>query len=103
MLKPKSIFQEKHVHFDNSSENLQRNNDSQQLSISPKLPELMKDCKNNVGVVNVKANIPEEKENNTKIKKLTVQRIPRVDLKPDLVTQKLSNIQIKPVNKKNLW
>lgn len=64
----------------------------------------MKDYKNNVGIVNLNANVPEEKENNDyKVKKLTVQRIPRVDLKPDLVTQKLSNIQIKPVNKKNLW
>lgn len=64
----------------------------------------MKDYKNNVGIVNLKANVPEEKENNNyKVKNLTVQRIPRVDLKPDLVTQKLSNIQIKPDNKKNLW
>lgn len=79
-------------------ENVQKTNNSQQLTYSSESPELMKDCKNNnVGVVNLKA-IPEEKENkNCKIKNLTVQQIPRVEVKPDLVTQKLSNIQIKPV------
>lgn len=50
---------------------------------------------NNVGIVNFKANVPDDKDN-LKTKNLTVQRIPKVDLKPDLVTQKLANIQIKP-------
>lgn len=40
--------------------------------------------------------------NDCKVNKLTVQRIPCVNLKPELVTQKLANIQIKPDNKKIL-
>jgi len=93
-----------HVHFDSSSENLQKTNNYSQhlLNNSTNLLESTKTCKNNVGIVNLKANIPDEKENdNLKIKNLTVQQIPRVDLKPDLVTQKLANIQIKPDSTKN--
>jgi len=53
--------------------------------------------------VNFEANISDGKYNNDcKVNKLTVRRIPRIDLKADLVTQKLTNIQIQPDNKKLL-
>lgn len=53
--------------------------------------------------MNFEDNISDGKNtNNCKVNKLTVQRIPCVNLKPDLVTQKLANIQIKPDNKKLL-
>jgi len=53
--------------------------------------------------VNFEDNIPDGKyTDDSKVNKLMVQRIPCVNLKPDLVTQKLVNIQIKPDNKKLL-
>lgn len=54
--------------------------------------------------VNYDTKLPGEEENNDyKLKNLTVQKTPRVDVKPDLVTQKLTNIQIKPDNKTTVW
>ncbi|XP_050056040.1 uncharacterized protein LOC114125811 isoform X3 [Aphis gossypii] len=106
--KPRSLTQEKHVHFNNSSRNLSTTNNSYQnllnRSISNEL--LLKNaCQNNVGITNVhfEDNISDVKiTNDCKVNKLTVQRIPCVNLKPELVTQKLANIQIKPDNKKIL-
>jgi len=74
------------------------------LNYSSKSIELLSknDCQNvSLTNVNFEANISDEKyTNDCKVNKLTVQRIPCVNLKPDLVTQKLANIQIKPDNKK---
>jgi len=91
------VFEDNRVVHFNNPDNLQK---SKRLTIdSNKLLELRKNYENNVGIVNLEANIPDEKGNdNLKMKNLTVQQIPRVDLKPDLVTQKLANIQIKPNN-----
>jgi len=65
------------------------------------MSDVIKDCNINVGIVNYQALGFQEKDD-SKVKKLTVQRTPSVDLRPDLVTQKLTNIQIKPVNKQTL-
>ncbi|KAF0768430.1 putative serine/threonine-protein kinase isoform X2 [Aphis craccivora] len=106
--KPRSLTQEKHVHFNSSSRNLSTTNNSYQNLLNPSSPKellLKNDCQNNVGITNVnfEDNISDGKNtNNYKVNKLTVQRIPCVNLKPDLVTQKLANIQIKPDNKKLL-
>lgn len=102
ILKPKSSTSEKHsIHFNNYLENICEFNYSQQLkNSSTEIPELTKECKNNVGLVSFMAKAPVEKEiNDCKLNNLSVQHIPRLDLKPDLVTQKLSNIQIKPHDK----
>ncbi|KAE9537684.1 hypothetical protein AGLY_006707, partial [Aphis glycines] len=106
--KPRSLTQEKHVHFNNSSKNLSTTNNSYQNLLNPSISNelLLKNaCQNNVGITNVhfEDNISDVKNtNDCKVNKLTVQRIPCVNLKPDLVTQKLANIQIKPDNKKLL-
>ncbi|XP_022168201.1 MATH and LRR domain-containing protein PFE0570w-like isoform X2 [Myzus persicae] len=104
--KPKSATQEKRVHFNNSSGDLGGTNNPHQLNDSSTSIELLsKDNCRNVSITNVnfEDNIPDGKyTNDCKVNKLTVQRIPCVNLKPDLVTQKLVNIQIKPDNKKLL-
>lgn len=106
--KSRSLTQEKHVHFNSSSRNLSTTNNSYQNLLNPSISNellLKNDCQNNVGITNVhfEDNISDGKNtNNCKVNKLTVQRIPCVNLKPDLVTQKLANIQIKPDNKKLL-
>jgi len=72
---------------------------------SKSIEQLSKNDRQNVSIVNVnfEANISDGKYNNDcKVNKLTVRRIPRIDLKADLVTQKLTNIQIQPDNKKLL-
>ncbi|XP_060835044.1 putative uncharacterized protein DDB_G0286901 [Rhopalosiphum padi] len=103
--KPKSLTQEKRVHFYKSSGNLgNMNNHHQNLHNSSESTELLLKnvCQNNVSITNVhfEDNISDGKNtNDCKVNKLTVQRIPCVNLKPDLVTQKLANIQIKPDNK----
>lgn len=90
------------MHFEDSRKNVNIKNSFPHLNNSCKLPELNKEL-NNVGIVNLKAEDTDEKINNDdKMKNLKVQQIPRIDLKPDLVTQKLANIQIKPINKKYL-
>lgn len=67
---------------------------------SVKILKSTKECKSNIGLVNIIATVPVQNENNScKVNHLSVQQIPRIDLKPDLVTQKLSNIQIKPHKK----
>lgn len=49
------------------------------------------------------ATVPVEEENNgCKVNNLSVQQISRIDLKPDLVTQKLTNVQITPNYEKTL-
>jgi len=80
------------------------NNHHQNLHNSSESTELLLKnvCQNNVSITNVhfEDNISDGKNtNDCKVNKLTVQRIPCVNLKPDLVTQKLANIQIKPDNK----
>lgn len=88
------------MRFEDSMKNANETNGCQQFENSCELPELPK---NNVGIVNLKARETDEKVNNDdKTKKLAIQKIPRIDLKPDLVTQKLAKIQIKPINKKYL-
>jgi len=88
--------------------NLSTTNNSYQNLLNPSISNelLLKNaCQNNVGITNVhfEDNISDGKNtNDCKVNKLTVQRIPCVNLKPDLVTQKLANIQIKPDNKKLL-
>jgi len=53
--------------------------------------------------VNFEDNISDGKyTNDCKVNKLTIQRIPSINLKSDPVTQKLVNIQIKPDYKKLL-
>ncbi|CAI6343996.1 unnamed protein product [Macrosiphum euphorbiae] len=102
--KPRSSTQEKRVHFNNRSGYLGRTNNPHQLNDSSKsIERLSKNDRQNVSITNVnfEANISDGKYNNDcKVNKLTVRRIPRIDLKADLVTQKLTNIQIKPDNKK---
>lgn len=104
-MKPESTTQEKRVHFNNCSGYLGRTNNPPQMNDSSKSIELLSknDCQN-VGITNVifEANISDGKYTNDKVNKLTVHRIPCVDLKADLVTQKLANIQIQPDNKKLL-
>jgi len=104
-LKPESSTQEKRVHFNNRSGYLGRTNNPHQLNDSSKSIELLSknDCSNvSITNVNFEANISDGKYANDKVNKLTVQRIPCVELKADLVTQKLANIQIQPDNKKLL-
>jgi len=109
--KPRSTSLEKRVHFYYSRENGGKTNNPHQLNDSSKPTKLSlkDDCQiaqNNVGITNVnfEDKISDGKyTNDCKVNKLTVQRISCVDLKPDLVTQKLANIQIKPDIKKLLW
>ncbi|XP_060862265.1 metacaspase-2-like isoform X2 [Metopolophium dirhodum] len=104
--KPISSTQEKRVHFNNRSGYLGRTSNPHQLNDSSKsIERLSKNDRQNVSITNVnfEANISDGKYNNDcKVNKLTVRRIPRIDLKADLVTQKLTNIQIQPDNKKLL-
>lgn len=103
MLKSKPLNREKHVHFNISSENLCKTNNYQQPSNISKSSTSVNYNKNNVGIINIKAQDADEKEiNNFKFQKLTVQQTHRVDLKPELVTKKLINIRIKPDNKQTL-
>eukprot|EP00102_Acyrthosiphon_pisum_P021137 XP_016658347.1 PREDICTED: probable serine/threonine-protein kinase DDB_G0283337 [Acyrthosiphon pisum] len=101
--KPRSSIQEKRVHFNNRSGYLGRTINPHQLNDSSKsIEQLSKNDRQNVSITNVnfEANISDGKYNNDcKVNKLTVRRIPRIDLKADLVTQKLTNIQIQPDNK----
>lgn len=100
----KTIFHEQIDHFRISSENPLETSKKQRIGNSYKLPKLSKQREHNVGIVNVMNKVSEEKDNtNSKMKNLAVQRIPQVDLKPDLVFQKLATIQIKPDSKKTLW
>lgn len=106
--KPRSTLQEKRVHFYNSSGKLSKTNYSHIFNDAPNSsPNLLlkENSRNNVSIMNVnfEANIPDGRyTKDCKVDKLIVQRIPCVNLKPDLVTQKLANIQIKPDNKKLL-
>lgn len=89
--------------FEESVKNAPKIKDPQEISYTSKLTESIKEnSMNNIGVVNIgyEDKTLDEEENN-KFKNLSVQKIPRVDLKPDLVTQKLANIQINPSKKKN--
>uniref|UniRef100_A0A2S2NHD7 Uncharacterized protein n=1 Tax=Schizaphis graminum TaxID=13262 RepID=A0A2S2NHD7_SCHGA len=104
--KPRSLTQEKRVNFYKSPGNLgnNTNNPHQSLYNSSESTELLPKnvCQNNVSITNVHFednNSDGKNTNDCKVNKLTVQRIPCVNLKPDLVTQKLANIQIKPDNK----
>lgn len=101
-IEPKPITPKKHIYFENTSQNVCQTNYTQPLSVSTNLPELVTNSKNNIGIVNLKANISDEEKNVCDVKKLIIQRVPGVDLKHDLVTQKLANVQIKPSNKKML-
>lgn len=95
------MFQEQYKNIGNSSKNVQKTSDKQRISNAYTLPKL---SKHNVGVVNVINKVSEDKDkNNSKLNNLMVQRIPQVDLKPDLVLQKLATVQIKPDSKKTLW
>ncbi|XP_015363595.1 PREDICTED: uncharacterized protein LOC107161627 [Diuraphis noxia] len=104
--KPRPSTQEKRVHFNNSSVDFGRTDIPDKLNDTSKLIQLSsKDNCRNVSITNVnfEDNIPDGRyTDDSKVNKLTVQRIPCVNLKPDLVTQKLANIQIKPDNKKLL-
>lgn len=76
--------------------------DPQEISHTPKLTKSFnKTSMNNIGIVNIDYGDKVLDEEENKFKNLTVQKIPGVDLKPDLVTQKLANIQIESGNKKN--
>lgn len=102
MLKPKPLMK-KHVHFNISSENLCKTNNYQPPSNAFKSSASVNYNKNNVGIINIKAQDTDEKEiNHCKFQKLTVQQTHMVDLKPELVTKKLVNIRIKPDSKQTL-
>ncbi|XP_025203785.1 putative uncharacterized protein DDB_G0282133 isoform X2 [Melanaphis sacchari] len=106
--KPRSLTREKHVHFNHSSKNLGKTNHPHQNvhNSSKSTEQLLKNVsQNNVSITNVHFednNSDGKNTNDDKVNKLMVQRIPCVNLKPDLVTQKLANIQINPDNKKLL-
>lgn len=103
ILKTKPLTQEKHVNCNIFSENVCKTNNYQQPSNSSKSPTPVNYYKNNVGVINIKAQETDEKEiNDFKFQKLTVQQTHKVNLKPELVTKKLVNIRIKPDSKQTL-
>lgn len=75
------------------------------MSNSKKSPEPLRHCINNVRVENVEGEVPEKLEKKNKdglFKKLMVQQIHKCDLKPELVTQKLTNVQIAPDQTQNV-
>lgn len=91
--------------FEESVKNAHKIKEPQDMSYTSKFTESIKEnSMKNVGVVNIGYEDKTlDEEENDKFKNLTVQKIPRVDLKPDLVTQKLANIQIKPIKRKTDW
>lgn len=92
VVKPNSQYQDK-------PENAQQLN----LSSSSEPPKLINDYKNNVGIVNFTAKVANIKDNSDcNTKHLTVQQTPCVNVKPDLVVQKVASFQIKLDNRKML-
>ncbi|XP_025418789.1 putative uncharacterized protein DDB_G0286901 isoform X2 [Sipha flava] len=107
----KSINQKKNVNLIEFSKNVSKANDSQQqpsytLPILPKLTEKEDEGKSDISKVNInfKTKIVSDKNeiNDCKFKNLTVLQNPCIDVKPDLITQKLANIQIVSDRNKSL-
>lgn len=97
------MSQREHVHFVDSSKNVCKTNNSQQLSDFSKPHESVKYCKNNIGTIYIKAQVSDEKKkDDCKLHHLTVNQSYRVNVKPELSTKKLNNIQIKPDDKETL-
>lgn len=108
------VFQSKNINKNNEKsktvvkpnsqyQNKPKNAQQLSLSSSSEPPKLIKDYKNNVGIVNLTAkdaNIKGNSDCNTK--HLTVQQTPSVNIKPDLVIQKVASFQIKLDNRKML-
>lgn len=97
------MSQMEHLHFDNSTKNVRKTANSQQLSNFSKSHNLVNHGKNNIGIIHVKAQVFDEKEkDNCKLHNLTVNQSYRINVKPELSTKKLDHIRIKPDEKQML-
>ncbi|XP_050421656.1 uncharacterized protein LOC126834066 isoform X3 [Adelges cooleyi] len=110
-MKPISAFLDKREHVEQNNTRPKSKNNIINLGVVTSNITSSKDTKssskedtaNNVAVVSCTAKKSDDQEkHNHKIKNLCIQRIPNISLKPDLVTQKLTKVQIKPEKKQNL-